>query len=161
MVEEQSRREHHIIHEIPKNCIQTVSRRFFSRSTAGVKTSLGAGAGARAEAGAARRGTRWAFAAARRVAAWPALATATGSRATVAGAAGAIHLHTNVGRLPLNTPAEEKWTSTLCFYSFWSDKICQKRFVSTVLQSLKPKSGWWCYPTSWERNLVLSSLRTA
>lgn len=65
--------------------------------------------GARAGAGTPGRVTRGASAAAWRVAARTALASASAStaatraRATVAGAARAVRLHTNVGRLSLDT----------------------------------------------------------
>lgn len=66
-----------------------------------VGQDLGARAGAWTVGGVARR----LFAAARRVAAWPALASAaaTGAGAPIAGAARTIRFHANVGRLSLNT----------------------------------------------------------
>lgn len=72
-------------------------------TTAAVKVGVNLGARAGTGAGTPGRVTRRTSAATGRVAARSALASATTAGATVAGAARTVHLHTNVGRLSLDT----------------------------------------------------------
>lgn len=134
--------QRHTIHEITLNCIQIVSVSSSApRSPAAIiKRNLGAGTGTRTGAWTTWRVTGWPLAAARWEAAWPALATATGPGTTVAGAARAVHLHTDIGCLSLNTQRRWKLNNCTGVYSTIAPNIlnanrydiakhCQNRIV--------------------------------